>query len=115
MFRCMRWVVVMAIVGVSAASYGCSTGCDDETVSRAVAFLEMNQACAVDADCVVVSDFCEELPSGYCGQLTMNRSGAESAEWKALSDELDECAPSKCTVCDAALVPSCRAGSCGGA
>ncbi|HEX6767297.1 MAG TPA: hypothetical protein VF103_17485 [Polyangiaceae bacterium] len=94
--------------------WGCESSCDQKTVDRAVAFMEGHQSCEVDADCVVVGDFCEEIPGGWCGQLTMNRSGKESAEWRAIEDELRDCAPSKCTVCLGALEPSCSNGSCGG-
>ena len=88
--------------------------CDDETIDRAVDFLEAHQSCEVDADCVVVSTFCDELPGGMCGQLTMSRKGEESPEWQALAEELDDCSPSECTECAAALEPRCGDGSCGG-
>ncbi len=77
-----RWSE-FALVAVGVAGlYGC--GCDKETVDRAVRFIETHQSCQTDADCVVIRDFCEALPGGYCGQLTMSRAGAESAEWSSL-------------------------------
>ncbi|HEY3493289.1 MAG TPA: hypothetical protein VGK73_01330 [Polyangiaceae bacterium] len=113
----MTWGKLVAVLLVGTAALGlhaCSSGCDQETVDRAVAFLESHQACESDDDCVVVGDYCEELPGGYCGQLTMNRAGLESAEWQAIAADLEGCAPSECTVCLAALVPGCANGSCGG-
>jgi hypothetical protein len=93
---------------------GCSSGCDEETINRAVAFLDANQSCDDDGDCVVVSDHCRELPGGFCGQLAMNRQGNESAAWQAIERELRDCAPERCSVCAAALVPTCVSGSCRG-
>ena len=76
--------------------------------------MEAHQSCETDEDCVVVSDYCEELPGGWCGQLTMSREGADSAEWGEIDAELSDCGPSECTVCLGALVPTCNKGSCGG-
>jgi hypothetical protein len=101
---------LIAAIGLS----GCESGCNEETIERAQRFLESHQSCEVDADCVVVSDFCEELPGGFCGQLTMNRTGERSGEWRDLEEELRDCAPSKCTECLALLVPRCANGSCSG-
>jgi hypothetical protein len=102
--------VGIALVGL----HGCGDACDEDTVDRAVAFLDANQTCATDADCVTVSDACRELPGGFCGQLPMNRQAADSAEWKAIERELRDCAPESCTVCTALLIPSCTDGSCRG-
>jgi hypothetical protein len=105
--------VVFAAVWASAAlTQGCADGCDQETIDRAVAFIEANQSCETDADCVVVSDSCGELPGGYCGQLSINRAGSESAKWRSLSRELSDCAPDSCAVCAAALVPTCTDNLC---
>ena len=109
-----RWIRAALLAGAVAALHGCSSGCDQETVDRAMAFMQAHQACETAADCVVSSDYCEELAGGYCGQLTMNKVGAESAEWAEIDAELESCAPSSCTVCTAALVPTCTNGSCGG-
>ena len=93
----------------------CSSGCDDETIDRAVAFLNSNQSCQTNDDCVTVEDFCGKLPGGFCGQLAVNRSGAESAEWQAIERELADCSEGEeCAVCGALLVPTCTAGSCSG-
>jgi hypothetical protein len=94
--------------------HGCSSGCDEDTIDRAVAFLDAHQSCTTNDDCVVVSDHCRELPGGYCGQLAMNPEGAESAEWKSLERELQDCAPESCAVCLAALIPTRANGSCRG-
>jgi hypothetical protein len=110
----IRTAVVGALLAAAVGATGCRSSCDQETVDRAVAILEANQSCETDADCRVVSDFCEELPGGWCGQLVMNRQGVESAEWKAVSAELKDCGPSECTQCLGALVPTCSNGSCGG-
>jgi hypothetical protein len=96
------------VVGV----VGCQSGCEKETVDRAVRFLDAHQSCETNEDCVVVGDSCGELPGGFCGQLAMNRQGAESAEWRAIQAELEDCAPSECAQCLAALVPGCGDGSC---
>jgi hypothetical protein len=103
-----------AVLGVAALlSQACSTGCDAELIGRAVAFIDAHQACETDDDCVVIRDFCEELPGGWCGQLQgMNRTGAESPSWHALSEELKGCAPDSCTTCDGLLVPNCSGGFC---
>jgi hypothetical protein len=112
-----RWspVVSLAVTALGALAFqACKSGCDGELVDRAMVFMQSHQSCAVDDDCVVVGDFCETLPGGYCGQLTMNRTGAESAEWRSITDELGSCAPGSCEVCLAALVPACSDGVCGG-
>jgi hypothetical protein len=94
---------------------GCKADeCDPGLVDRAVSFLNAHQSCTVNDDCVVVGDFCETLPGGYCGQLVMNRQGRDSAEWADLTKALKDCSPSECTVCGAAVIPGCTSGSCGG-
>ena len=106
-------MVVATVLG--AAAPGCAAGkCDQELVDRATKFMADHQSCAVDADCVVVSDYCEVLPKGYCGQLSMSRAGKDSAEWAAIDQELKDCSPSNCDVCGAGLIPTCRNGSCTG-
>lgn len=92
--------------------FGCDSGCDDETVDRAIRFLKSHQSCEHDPDCVIVRDFCE-LPNGFCGQLTMNRLGQQTAEWQEIEEELSECA-SDCVTCDAARIPTCINGACNG-
>ena len=109
----MRLASLVVAVSSFVVLYGCST-CDDESIDRAVAFIDAHQGCETDADCVVVSDMCEEIPGGWCGQIPMNREGAESSEWRTLAEEVRSCAPDSCTVCDGALVPSCGNGSCRG-
>ena len=110
-----RWVGHVWVGIVVVALSGCSDEvCSEDTVDRAVAFMETHQSCETDADCVIVSDFCKTLPGGFCGQLTMSRDGEQSAEWRAITAELDECSPEECTQCLAALEPSCFEGSCGG-
>jgi hypothetical protein len=104
----------MTLAAVAVALPACESGCDPGTVNQASAFLDAHQSCEADEDCVTVRDFCGELPGGFCGQLGMNRQGAESAQWMALERELRDCAPDKCTVCDALLVPTCSNGSCSG-
>jgi hypothetical protein len=90
----------------------CSTGCDSETVDAAVAFIDAHQACETDDDCVVISDYCAELPGGYCGTMLMNREGAESSEWRALTEDLRDCAPSTCQTCAVLLIPTCTDNLC---
>ena len=108
----LRWLLLVALVAVPV---GCkSSSCDQELVGRAETFLKTHQSCSIDADCVVVGDFCETLPNGYCGQLTMSRQGRDSSDWASLSEELKDCAPSECTECLAALAPTCTNGSCNG-
>ena len=110
----MSWKYAAGAVGMTIALLGCESGCDQEAIDRAVAFIDDNQACETDDDCVTISDFCAEIPGGFCGQLAMSKQGAESSAWKAIERELSDCAPSSCEVCDAALVPTCTAGSCRG-
>lgn len=86
--------------------------CDPETIGRAVEFVESHQSCAADDDCVIISDYCEQLPSGYCGKLLVNRVGAESAEWNSITDKLDHCAPDDCVVCLGPIDPICKNGTC---
>jgi hypothetical protein len=95
-----------------AAVQGCNSDCDDEA-DRAAAFLNSHQSCQTNDDCVVVGDYCGHIPGGFCGQLSMNRSGAESAEWRAIAQDLADCTGEEtCQTCLAALVPTCTAGSC---
>jgi hypothetical protein len=109
-----KFVGLLLVVSAALAAQACKTGCEPETIERAVAFLEAHQSCEVDTDCVVVSDYCQEIPGGFCGQLVMNRAGSSSPEWAALDAELKDCSPSSCEVCLAAVVPTCTDGSCGG-
>jgi hypothetical protein len=105
----------LAGAGLTALGlYACNSGCDQEVIDRAVAFIDAHQTCSTDEDCVVIDDFCAEIPGGYCGQLPMSRAGAESAEWQALEGELGDCAPDECTQCLALLIPSCSNGFCNG-
>lgn len=111
--RLLRTLAAAGSLGIAALlAQACSTGCDDETIDRAVAFIDAHQACETNDDCVVIDDYCEEIPGGYCGQLSMNRAGAESSEWRAITEELRDCGPSECVVCAAALVPRCDNGVC---
>ena len=112
MRRLLRIMSMAVVLGSLSILSACQDGCDAATVDRAVAFLDAHQSCATDEDCVTVSDYCEELPGGYCGQLPMSRAGAESPEWKDLDRKLRDCAPDKCAVCGALLIPSCQEGSC---
>jgi hypothetical protein len=108
-----RYSKLGLLVLAAMAAAGCKAGsCDDELVDRAVAFMKAHQSCTVDADCVVAWDYCETLPGGYCGQLSMNREGSDSSEWKVIAQELDDCAPDGCTVCEAGLIPACKDGFC---
>jgi hypothetical protein len=104
---------VVALLGFTGAcASGCKGGCDADTIQRATDYLDSHQSCETDDDCVIVSDYCGELPGGFCGQLPMSRAGAVSAEWKELDAELRDCGPDKCSVCGAGAVPTCTAGSC---
>jgi hypothetical protein len=113
--RKVTQIALAAIALVLVGLQGCSDrGCDEGTINRAIAFLDAHQNCTTNDDCTVVADHCGELPGGFCGQLPMSREGAESAEWKSLEREVHECAPESCTVCGAALIPTCTNGSCRG-
>jgi hypothetical protein len=87
--------------------------CDDELVERAVAFVEAHQSCETNDDCRIVGDFCREVPGGQCGQIQLSREGEESAEWRAIEVDFEDCGPSECTQCLLALEASCFEGSCG--
>lgn len=108
----MDWKQALGALGIAFGMLGCDSGCDDEAIARAVAFIDQNQECETDDDCAVVSDFCAEIPGGFCGQIAMSKKGAESSAWKAIEREVSDCAPDSCDVCDAALVPTCTAGAC---
>jgi hypothetical protein len=108
----MTWKYAVGAVGIAIALLGCESGCDEEAIERAVAFLDDNQACETNDDCVAVNDLCAEIPGGFCGQIAMSKKGAESSAWKTIERELSDCAPSSCAVCDALLVPTCTAGAC---
>jgi len=111
----MRTVKLAALLLLTlpvAAVQACSTGCDDATVGRAVAFIDAHQTCETDDDCVVTHDACGKIPGGYCGQLAINRQGQASPEWASISSELDDCAPDTCSNCLALLTPLCTNGCC---
>jgi hypothetical protein len=108
----MTWKYAVAAFGIAIALPGCESGCDEEAIDRAVAFLDANQACETHDDCATVGDLCGQIPGGFCGQLAMSKKGAESSAWKAIERELSDCAPSSCDVCAAALSPTCTAGAC---
>jgi hypothetical protein len=75
--------------------------------------VEAHRSCVTNDDCVIVSDHCRKIPGGFCGQLSINREGAKSEDWKRLEGLLDECGPNSCTMCAVALGPTCAEGSCG--
>lgn len=102
-------LLALGLLGVSACG---EDGCEPELVRRASDFIDAHQSCERDEDCFVVGDFCGQIPGGFCGQVTMNRTGVMSDEWRSLTGELTDCSPDVCPVCDAALTPSCNAGSC---
>lgn len=113
-----RRAVAFVLLFVAAAPtmlLGCGNeACDPEMTQRAVYYLHAHRECQTDEDCVIVPDYCGELPGGFCGQLVMSRAGANSAEWKAFDRELRDCGPSECTQCLAAVTPGCTDGVCGG-
>jgi hypothetical protein len=108
----MTWKCALGVLGMAVGLLGCESGCGEEAIDRAVAFIDENQACETADDCVAVGDLCAEIPGGFCGQIAMSKKGAESSEWKTIERELSDCAPSSCDVCLAELVPTCTAGSC---
>lgn len=110
----MTWKYAAGVAVMAIAVLGCDSGCDEESIDRAVSFIEDNQACETDDDCVTIQDFCAEIPGGFCGQIAMSRKGAESGAWKTIESELSDCASSSCDQCLAALIPTCTAGSCNG-
>ena len=112
----MAWIKLVVFGAVALAVVGCDGDtCDEEVVDRARAFVDAHQSCETNDDCSVVSDACGEVPGGFCGQLAMNREGAESAEWKALERTLKACAPpSSCVSCAAGLGTGCKDHSCRG-
>lgn len=108
----MQWVTAM--VGALATA-GCQGGsCDQALVDRAESFIKAHQGCETDADCVIISDYCETLPHGFCGQLVMSKAAKTSPDWVEINQELLDCSPSKCTVCAGAREPRCTNGSCNG-
>ena len=110
-----RLLALEWLAALLAMPAGCkSDTCDPDLVNYAVSFMKAHQSCSVDADCVVVSDYCATLPGGYCGQLVMSREGRDSPEWSDIDRELKNCGPEECTQCLAALVPGCNEGSCNG-
>jgi hypothetical protein len=110
---CGKRAALAAVLGLAGACVsGCKDGCDPESVHRATEFVDAHQSCETDDDCVIVDDHCGQLSGGFCGQLRMNRAGAVSSEWRALDAEIGDCAPDSCSVCGAAAVPTCTAGSC---
>ena len=113
-----RWIrrgsagaALVAAVGL----WGCESGCNEQAVERAQRFIETHQSCEGDQDCVIVDDFCGQIHGEHtlCGQLTMNRQGKESAEWREIEEELGECT-GECARCLAARGVGCSNGSCGG-
>jgi len=110
-----RTVSAVAYLAMGVTMGGCSDEvCDEATVDRATAFIDTHQSCEVDADCIVMSDYCATIPGGWCGQITMSRAGKESAEWRSIAAELEGCSPEECSTCAGAMIPTCTAGSCGG-
>ena len=109
-----KFLGFLLVVSAASAAASCKTACEPKTIDRAVAFLKAHQSCEVDADCVVVSDHCGELPGGFCGQLVLSREGVSSSEWASIDAELEDCSAEECTQCLAAVVPACTDGSCNG-
>ena len=110
--RVFGFVLALALV---VAPQGCAAGkCEQKLVDDATVFVKQHQSCTVDADCVVISDYCQALAGGFCGQLVMNRDGQQSAQWATFDQELKDCGPDKCTTCGAAVTPACHDGSCTG-
>ena len=110
----VRRLLGALLLGASAT--GCAGGdCKDE-LEAANAFLDKpaNLACQSNEDCVVVSTGCQTVARGLCGQAQLSRQAASSKEWSKLSGALRDCESGSCAQCDAALVPSCTDGMCGG-
>jgi hypothetical protein len=107
------FALMLAIASGALVSCG---DCSDETAT-ADQFIgnPVNLACQSDDDCVVVTTGCADVSRGLCGQAQLSGAAAASQAWKGLSQELEDCAPDSCSICLAALLPSCRSGFCGGA
>jgi hypothetical protein len=101
-----------ALCAAGLLAQACSTGCDSDTIDEAVAFIKAHQTCQTNDDCVVIHDFCDQIPGGWCGQLAMNRTGAESSRWRSLSEDMLECTPSSCSTCDGLFTTGCSDGVC---
>lgn len=112
----MRWPPFpeQTLVLLALSLLGCGN-CDDE-VKVVGRFLDApeNLSCASDDDCVVVQTGCHPYPRSTCGQGQLNRQGADSKRWRALSNDLFDCQDEPCTQCLARLLPSCTQGYCGG-
>ena len=106
MRRIVRGVLMAA--WFTAACGDCSS-----EKEAAEAFIESHRECSVDADCVVELVGCAELEGAFCGQITLNRAAAESAEWKDLQRDLADCEDGSCAMCTAGLVPTCVNSKCG--
>jgi len=109
------WRVLGAGVALGLLVGGCTGDCSDE-IAEGQKFLDepANLACESDADCEVVSTGCHTYAHGICGQAQVSRTAAASARWKTIQDNLDDCGITGCAQCDAALIPHCVEGSCGG-
>jgi hypothetical protein len=106
-----RWGLPLA---QATSLVACGGDCADE-IAAAGEFLQANQTCASDADCVVVQTGChtyDELGGG-CGQASLSRDAANTAEWRRLNEALLEC-KTEGSQCMAQLVPRCGDGVCGG-
>jgi len=108
-----KLLVLLLIWGGSGIVVSGCRHCDD-THREANAFLSdpSNQECTVDDDCVIETHNCSDLDDAYCGQITLSRTAAASAEWQDIRTDLRSCAKDPCDVCLARRIPNCSNGHC---
>lgn len=110
----LLWVLSLLL---GAALVGCQDDCMDEKKAMESFLVEpAHLTCESNEDCTVVTVGCVpvDVPGSLCGQAQLNKSAAASSEWQRLRSDADDCAGKSCAVCDAALLPGCSDGFCGG-
>jgi hypothetical protein len=108
-------LVWMLSLLLGTSQVGCQDDCKDEGDAMQAFLVEPSHlSCASNDDCTVVTSGCAEVPRAFCGQVQLNKTAAASNSWKNLRSAADDCAGDKCAVCDAALLPGCKEGFCGG-
>lgn len=98
---------------LTSVAFGCAD-CEFEA-NQIERFLgaPINQVCSSDSDCVVeVVANCLEIDSAFCGQITLNRTAAQSAHWQDLKADAQDCNIGSCAQCGALRIAKCTDGTC---
>ena len=108
-----QWLWLLTLV-LGATQVGCKDCQDEKDAMEAFLAEPSHLTCESDADCTVVSVGCTQVRGAFCAQMPLNKSAAASSGWKNVRSAAGDCDGESCVICDAALIPECKQGFCGG-